>query len=91
MVQFERAPRLDRLVLEPALLRADPQGRGVGRVLVDHVRAEARATGLTRVRVVSHPPAERFYPAVGAVRVGTVPAELPKVTWERPELVFTLD
>ncbi|KAA0940414.1 GNAT family N-acetyltransferase [Streptomyces apricus] len=64
------------------------QGRGVGRLLVAHMRAEARAAGLDRVRVVSHPPAEGFYRSVGAVRVGTAAATPPAVVWDRPELEF---
>lgn len=32
------------------------QGRGIGRLLVAHMKSEARTAGLDRVRVVSHPP-----------------------------------
>ncbi|MGV9943282.1 GNAT family N-acetyltransferase [Streptomyces sp. NPDC003401] len=66
----------------------EAQGRGIGRLLVAHMRAEARAAGLDRVRVVSHPPAEGFYRSVGAVRTGTAPANPPAVGWERPEFDF---
>ncbi|MEU1040602.1 GNAT family N-acetyltransferase [Streptomyces sp. NPDC005551] len=66
------------------------QGRGIGRLLVEHMRTEARAAGLDRVRVVSHPPAEGFYQAVGALRTGTVPANPPAVAWDRPELEFLI-
>ncbi|MCF3104478.1 GNAT family N-acetyltransferase [Streptomyces roseoverticillatus] len=66
------------------------QGLGVGRRLAAHMKERARAAGLPAVRVVSHPPSEGFYRSVGAVRVGTVPAALPRITWERPELVFAL-
>ncbi|CAM5557365.1 GNAT family N-acetyltransferase [Streptomyces abikoensis] len=68
----------------------EAQGLGVGRRLAAHMKERARAAGLDAVRVVSHPPSEGFYRSVGAVRVGTVPAMLPKITWERPELVFAL-
>ncbi|MEV4502734.1 GNAT family N-acetyltransferase [Streptomyces klenkii] len=68
----------------------DAQGLGVGRRLATHMRERARAAGLASVRVVSHPPSEGFYRSVGAVRVGTVPATLPAITWERPELRFAL-
>ncbi|MFE7068699.1 GNAT family N-acetyltransferase [Streptomyces sp. NPDC057620] len=64
------------------------QGRGVGRLLVAHMTAEARAAGVDRVRVVSHPPAEGFYRSVGAVHVGTASATPPAVVWDRPELEF---
>lgn len=66
------------------------QGRGVGRLLVAHLRSEARAAGLDRVRVVSHPPAEGFYRSVGAVHTGTAPANPPVVVWDRPELEFRI-
>ncbi|MDQ1041051.1 GNAT superfamily N-acetyltransferase [Streptomyces sp. V3I8] len=83
------------LVLAPPeldlLFVADPaQGRGVGRLLVAHMRSEARAAGLDRVRVVSHPPAEGFYLGVGAVHVGTAAATPPAVVWDRPELEFRI-
>ncbi|WP_326696078.1 GNAT family N-acetyltransferase [Streptomyces sp. NBC_01754] len=69
----------------------DAQGLGVGRLLADHLREEALRAGLARVRVVSHPPAEGFYRAVGAERTGTVPADPPAVMWDRPELTFTIE
>ncbi|WP_151476096.1 GNAT family N-acetyltransferase [Streptomyces albicerus] len=64
------------------------QGLGVGRLLVAHMKSEARAAGLDRVRVVSHPPAEGFYRSVGAVHTGTASANPPAVVWDRPELEF---
>ena len=66
------------------------QGRGIGRLLVEHMKAEARAAGLDRVRVVSHPPAEGFYRRVGALLTGTAPANPPAVAWDRPELEFLI-
>ncbi|MEV0637568.1 GNAT family N-acetyltransferase [Streptomyces sp. NPDC050619] len=66
------------------------QGRGIGRLLVAHMRSEARAAGLDRVRVVSHPPAEGFYRSVGAVHTGTASANPPAVVWDRPELEFRI-
>lgn len=66
------------------------QGQGIGRLLVDHMKSEARAACLDRVRVVSHPPAEGFYRAVGAALTGTAPARPPAVPWDRPELEFNL-
>ncbi|MFD5266302.1 GNAT family N-acetyltransferase [Streptomyces sp. NPDC058335] len=68
----------------------EAQGRGIGRLLVAHMESEARAAGLDRVRVVSHPPAEGFYRRVGAVRTGTAPANPPAVGWERPEFEFLI-
>jgi GNAT superfamily N-acetyltransferase len=73
-------PELDLLFVAD-----DAQGRGIGRRLVAHMRSEARAAGLDRVRIVSHRPAEGFYDRVGAVRTGTVRAHPPAVPWDQPE------
>ncbi|MDQ0792085.1 GNAT family N-acetyltransferase [Streptomyces sp. B1I3] len=67
------------------------QGRGIGRLLVGHMREEARRAGLAAVRIVSHPPAEGFYRSVGARRTGTVTAAPPAVMWDRPELSLATD
>ncbi|MFC8595141.1 GNAT family N-acetyltransferase [Streptomyces atroolivaceus] len=64
------------------------QGRGIGRLLIRHLREEARRAGLTDVRVVAHPPAEGFYRSMGAERTGTVVARPPAVMWDRPDLVL---
>jgi predicted N-acetyltransferase YhbS len=81
------------LIRDPAeldmLFVADAaQGRGIGRALVGHLLDQARQSGSSTVRVVSHPPAEPFYLRMGARRTGTVPADPPLSTWERPELRF---
>ncbi|MFI1937965.1 GNAT family N-acetyltransferase [Streptomyces purpureus] len=76
-------PELDLLFVSDAA-----QGLGVGRLLMEHMKGEAREAGLTEVRIVSHPPAEGFYLGVGARRVGTVEARPPAVMWDRPELVI---
>ncbi|MFE5869705.1 hypothetical protein ACFQ6V_13800 [Streptomyces roseifaciens] len=62
----------------------------MGRRPAAHMKDRARAAGLSGVRVVSHPPSEGSYRSVGARRVGTVAAALPKITWERPVLEFAL-
>ncbi|GAA2586787.1 MULTISPECIES: GNAT family N-acetyltransferase [Streptomyces] len=66
------------------------QGNGIGRLLVEHMRSEARAAGLDHVRVVAHPPAEGFYLSVGALPTGTALANPPAVAWDRPELEFLI-
>lgn len=78
-------PELDLLFVAD-----EAQGRGIGRLLVAHMESEARAAGLDRVRVVSHPPAEGFYRGVGAVRTGTASANPPAVAWDRPEFAFLI-
>ncbi|MDX3428267.1 GNAT family N-acetyltransferase [Streptomyces sp. ME01-18a] len=69
----------------------DVQGRGIGRLLVGHLREEARRAGADAVRVVAHPPAEGFYRSIGAERTGTVAARPPAVMWDRPELTLRVD
>lgn len=76
-------PELDLLFVAD-----EAQGRGIGRLLVAHMRSEARAAGLDRVKVVSHLPAEGFYHRAGAVRIGTALANPPAVPWDRPEFEF---
>lgn len=78
-------PELDLLFVADGM-----QGRGIGQLLVEHMKSEARAAGLDRVRVVSHPPAEGFYRSVGALPTGTVSANPPAVAWDRPELEFLI-
>ena len=80
---LEDPPELDILFVTD-----DAQGLGIGGRLVTHMLAEARGRGLDAVRVVSHPPALAFYVRMGARRTGTIPANPPKVRWERPELRF---
>ncbi|MFD0356247.1 GNAT family N-acetyltransferase [Streptomyces sp. NPDC127110] len=81
---------LDPPELDLAFVADEAQGLGVGRLLIGHMIGQAAEAGLTGVRVVSHPPAERFYRRMGAERVGTVAPVPPKVLWERPELRFTV-
>ncbi|GAA2358872.1 GNAT family N-acetyltransferase [Streptomyces carpaticus] len=76
--------------LDLAFVADEAQGRGVGRLLITHMTGRAAEAGLTEVRVVSHPPSEGFYRSLGAQRVGTVAPSPPKITWERPELRFTI-
>jgi GNAT superfamily N-acetyltransferase len=81
---------LDPPELDMLFVADEAQGRGLGRLLVDHLIEQARQRGLAGVRVVSHPPAEGFYRRLGARRIGTVSAKPPMTTWERPELWFTI-
>lgn len=64
------------------------QGTGIGAWLIEHMLGQAAELGMTEIRVVSHPPATGFYERMGARQVRVVPPSPPKITWERPELVF---
>ncbi len=81
---------VDEAELDLAFVADEAQGTGIGRLLMEHMLDQAAVAGLTRVRVVSNPPAERFYRRLGAERVGTVLPSSANVTWERPELMFTV-
>jgi GNAT superfamily N-acetyltransferase len=61
------------------------QGKGVGRLLFDHLRTVARENGVTSIHIVAHPPAEQFYLRMGATRIGTKEAG-GRVSWARPVL-----
>ena len=61
--------------------------RGVGRLLVDDLRRLVADLRLERIHIVSHPPAEVFYLAMGARRAGTIPPA-GRVSWSRPYLVL---
>ena len=61
------------------------QGSGLGAVLFQHMRIEARRRGIAAVRIVSHPPSVGFYQKMGATIIGTSPPT-PRATWERPIL-----
>ena len=65
------------------------QGGGLGALLFRHMVNVAREHGFTRVRIVSHPPAEPFYLRMGARRVGSQPPQ-GRVTWARPLLELHL-
>jgi GNAT superfamily N-acetyltransferase len=82
---LEEPPELDILFVADTA-----QGLGLGSRLVTHMLHEARSRDIRTVRVVSHPPAERFYLRMGARRTGTIPPNPPKITWARPEVVFTI-
>ena len=63
----------------------DRQGLGIGRALLADVLDLGRRLGVACLHIVSHPPAEAFYRAVGAVRVGDIPPA-GRITWSRPLL-----
>jgi N-acetylglutamate synthase-like GNAT family acetyltransferase len=67
----------------------DQQRRGVGRALIHDLRVLAGQLQLARVHIVSHPPAEGFYQAMGARRVGSLPPS-GRAAWSRPHLILDL-
>lgn len=60
-------------MLEHVWVDPSAHGKGVGRALVEHAKAESRGV----LTVVADPNAERFYIKLGATRVGDVFAPMP--------------
>ncbi|MDH5345163.1 MAG: GNAT family N-acetyltransferase [Gammaproteobacteria bacterium] len=56
---------LDALFVRPDLLR-----QGLGTLLVDHMKSQARLLGITRVTIQGDPNAEDFYASIGATAAG---------------------
>ncbi|MFI5527398.1 GNAT family N-acetyltransferase [Kitasatospora sp. NPDC051853] len=52
----------------------EAMGRGVGRLLFEHLVSTARESGFTGLTIDADPNAEAFYRAMGAVRTGSVPS-----------------
>ena len=58
------------------MLFVDPDsiGKGIGRLLFDHMVVMARDLGFVRLLVDADPNAEPFYVAMGAERIGSTPS-----------------
>jgi GNAT superfamily N-acetyltransferase len=76
-----REARIEHLWVRPA-----HWGHGVGRALFRHGEAAAKAAGAAVLVMESDPHAEGFYVAMGAVRVGSVPAAMEGVERVLPVL-----
>jgi ribosomal protein S18 acetylase RimI-like enzyme len=53
------------------------QGRGIGRALVEHALAFARARRPDAVKIAADPNAAGFYARMGGIAAGTQPAPMP--------------
>jgi GNAT superfamily N-acetyltransferase len=78
-------PELDLMFVADAM-----RGTGLGRLLFEHMRAQAADRGIERVRIVSHPPATGFYEAMGSVHAGVSPPS-GKASWSRPILCLPIE
>ncbi|TDD69702.1 N-acetyltransferase [Jiangella aurantiaca] len=67
----------------------DAQGRGIGRLMMDDLRAEAAKLGLHRLHVVSHPPSAGFYRSCGFRDAGII-EPYGRIGWSRPHLILDL-
>jgi len=65
-------PLLDHLWVDPACM-----GLGAGRALLRHAQTLLAAQGVCEMAIDADPHAEGFYVAMGARRVGVVPAPIP--------------
>ncbi|MEU3465473.1 GNAT family N-acetyltransferase [Streptomyces sp. NPDC006733] len=58
------------------MMFVDPHamGQGIGRLLFEHLRANARQLRFAQITIDADPQAEPFYRAMGAVRTGSIPS-----------------
>lgn len=87
------ALRGDSLTVELDHMWVDPKhiGRGLGRRLVEHGMAQARAGGTRSIEIDSDPHAEAFYAHLGARRIGKTAAPMDgKPARYLPRLVLEL-
>ncbi len=84
LANVDSAPELDLMFVGDKA-----QGAGVGAALFEHMRNTAHSLGITKIKIVSHPPAERFYTRMGAERIGLKPPS-GRVSWPRPILFLEI-
>jgi GNAT superfamily N-acetyltransferase len=70
-------PGATRWTLDHLWVRPDRLRQGLGRQLVSHALARARADGATGLDIQADPNAEPFYQRLGGRRVGDVAAPMP--------------
>lgn len=85
LTDLRNNPELDLMFVSD-----EAQGKGVGRLLFDHLRTVARENGVAGIHIVAHPPAEPFYLHMGASRIGTKEAG-GRVSWARPVLSLEIN
>lgn len=74
---YSLEPGTERWTLDHLWVRPDRMGQGLGRQLVTHALARARAAGAMGLDIEADPNAEPFYQHLGAHRVGDVAAPVP--------------
>ena len=87
---YATAPGAPRWTLDHLWVRPDRMGQGLGRQLVAHALAQARAAGAIGLDIEADPNAEPFYRHLGGQCVGDVAAPVPGATTRRLPLL-TLD
>jgi GNAT superfamily N-acetyltransferase len=64
----------DHAEVEDFFVAPEAQGEGIGRALLEALRAECRARGLNRIEVDADPNAEAIYARLGFQRIGRSPS-----------------
>ncbi|MEA2562267.1 MAG: hypothetical protein QOH06_3771 [Acidobacteriota bacterium] len=77
-------------MLEHFWIRPAAMGKGLGRQLFEHARAQAASAGASVLEIDSDPNAEEFYLKMGAVRVGEVRSQIDGQPRVRPLLHLRL-
>lgn len=81
---LEGEPELDLMFVADGA-----QGIGLGAMLFQHMKSEAKRRGVSTVKIISHPPSVGFYQTMGAIIIGTK-APTTKATWSRPILTLSI-
>ena len=64
-IRSEMEAELEGLFVKPALLR-----KGIGRLLIEHLKTEAGLLGIRSITIPGDPNAEEFYTSIGAEPAG---------------------
>jgi N-acetylglutamate synthase-like GNAT family acetyltransferase len=79
----------DESELDSMFVSDSAQGTGLGTLLFQHMKAEAKRRSIPTIKIVSHPPSVGFYQKMGATIVGTE-APTTRAPWERPILTLLI-
>jgi len=64
------------------------QGKGIGKLLFNHLSELMQTLNMETLKIVSHPPALEFYKRMGVQQTGWMEPK-GKVTWKRPILKYS--
>jgi ribosomal protein S18 acetylase RimI-like enzyme len=78
----------DGLHLDHLWILPTAMGRGLGRALFEHARAQATHRGFDSIKIEADPNAEGFYRRMGARRIGTSVTQIEGERRELPILEF---
>jgi GNAT superfamily N-acetyltransferase len=74
-VELEKGFWLDHLFVDP-----DWIGRGIGRLLIGHLRSQCMAHSISKVRILADPHSRGFYDKIGCIYKGDQPSSIANRT-----------